>query len=263
MGDRITITDINGNQVQTTIGGIIRYKESMLADGYGGVWYEPYSVIATSGLSETFCQGKYENVSIYTNEKSSYKTTDKKMAALLKDTNWSNFRLEQEELRERAVYRALLIGTVGIVAILIVLCIQFHNVKAKLSQEEKRIGILRSMGITKKKMAMTYFVEGILHGISALCMGVLTFALCVILKGSVLVDISSNSLDFAGSSWIMFSRGYITIVGYWKETMEGYPLGLHLVASIGVFLLLIAIQVMPLVKALKKSITENIRELGE
>lgn len=63
------------------------------------------------------------------------------------------------------------------------------------------------MGITKKKMAMTYFAEGILHGISALSTGILTFFICVILKGSVLVDISSYSIDIAGSSWTMFSGG--------------------------------------------------------
>lgn len=61
----------------------------------------------------------------------------------------------------------------------------------------------------------------------------------------------------------MFSGGYITFAGYWKETMEGYPVGLHIIAGIVLFLLLIAIQVMPLKKALRKSITENIRELGE
>lgn len=68
-------------------------------------------------------------------------------------------------------------------------------------------GVGYSMGITKKKMAMTYFAEGILHGISALSTGILTFFICVILKGSVLVDISSYSIDIAGSSWTMFSGG--------------------------------------------------------
>lgn len=259
VGDTITLKTENGKKVQKKVGGILRYSTScpyIYAQ-------QPYTIFASSGIGKEFCQGTYYDVDVYTDKNATYEATDKKVASVFQNCEWSNYHTEQQEMYERAVYSSVLIGILGVCAILIALFIQYNNVKSKLGQEEKRIGILRSMGVTKKQMRSAYFAEGMLYALAAVLAGGAVFLVCMVLKGSVLTDLASSSIDIGGKSWRMFYEGYITFTGYWKETMDGYPLLLHALLGVVLFAVLISIQVIPLRKALRKSVTENIRELGE
>lgn len=257
VGDRISLTSVDGTKVQREIGGIIRSFDPAVC------WfYEPFEMIEISqetGMRE----GRYHDCNVYTNEDATYNQTDKKIAALLQGQEWFNLRLEQQESEQAGNNRMRIVLFVGVCVVLFSFYIQYTNNQSQLWKEQSRIGVLRTLGISNTQFYLLYALQAVFQVVIGILIGMLCFGVATFWISSYYMDASGWALVSGGSASELFMLGVLNLRGFFEVTLAGYPVGYHFAGCVFYVLMTILVYVLPVKKQLKRSITENIRYLEE
>ena len=257
VGDAISLETFDGKKREFTIGGIIRKFDASVC------WFsQPFEIIEVSQDSK-MKNGAYHHCDVYTNEDATYNKTDKKMASLLQGQEWNNLRIEWETSQNAGNNRMRVVLFVGMCILIFTFYIQFTNNQSQLWKEQKRIGILRTLGISSKKFYLLYVLQAMGQAVLGLAIGMICFALASFWISANYMDGSGYALETGGSAFQLFSAGVLNIKGFFGVALAGYPILYHVIAAILYVILTILVYVLPVRKQLKKSITENIRQLAE
>lgn len=255
VGDTVSLKTFDGKEEKLVIGGIVRNFDPSVC------WFsQPFEMIAVC-QNQKVKDGAYDSCNVFTDKDATYNKTDKKMASLLQGHEWYNLRLDWERSKHTGDNRMRVILFVGICIILFTFYIQFTNNQSQLWKEQNRIGILRTLGISSRKFYLLYVLQALGQAVIGLVVGMLSFALASFWISANYMDSSGAALGNGGSAFQMLSAGVLNLRGFFAVALEGYPVACHVIAVILYVIFTVLVYVLPLRKQLKKSITENIRQL--
>lgn len=257
MGDTISLKTFNGEEKELIIGGIIRTFDASVC------WFsQPFQIVAVSD-NNNMKNGAYHQCDVYTNEEATYNKTDKKMASLLQGQEWYNLRIQWETSKNAGNNRMQVILFVGMCIVIFAFYVQYTNNQSQLWKEQNRIGILRTLGISSKKFYLLYVLQAIGQAVLGIVVGMICFTLVSFWISANYMDGSRFALETGGTAFQLYTASILNLKGFFGVALAGYPILYHIIAAILYVLLTILVYVLPVRKQLKKSITENIRQLAE
>lgn len=257
VGDIILLKTMDGKEKQFIIGGIIRKFDPSVC------WFsKPFEIVAVDQGGK-MKNGVYRSCDVYTDEHATYNKTDKKMASLLQGHDWYNLRIKQETSENAGSNRMRVVLFVGMCILIFTFYVQFTNNQSQLWKEQNRIGILRTLGISSKKFYLLYVLQAIGQAILGLVFGMICFIIASFWISGNYLDASGYALETGGTAFQLFTAGVLNLKGFFGVALAGYPIGYHVIAAMLYVVLTILVYVLPVRRQLKKSITENIRQLAE
>ncbi|MFA7410826.1 MAG: FtsX-like permease family protein [Tissierellaceae bacterium] len=176
---------------------------------------------------------------------------DSRLLAYAHNNNYTiyNYKESNARLYQEAFNNALIISLLGLTAAAIASIILYNTTISKLEQERNRIGILQSMGVTKREFSRLYIWTGAVSGLLALIISHLV--LFGVMFFTSLNTARGLSMDFSGYMKDIF------IYSLWK-----YPWKIHILLSIVFFIVTVLIYFIPSRKITNKYPVENIRSLS-
>ena len=259
---------------EVTIGGIIYYFPEK------GIWpfsdtVSPYTVITSySGMEKVYPNSKlglfrvsidemrtmtsnlfktkYGRTIWYLNTDSDENTVlDAKLLAYANNNGHSlyNYRESNESLWNQGLSNTIIIGLLGLTSSLIALIILYNTLISKAEQEQNRIGVLQSIGVTKSDFTKHYLKVGVLQGVLAILIS--NFILFIIVMITSVKRLSNVEVSFVDSLKDIFtSQLYL------------YPWILHVVICLLFLLFIILMNFYSSHKVTKNYPIENIRSLN-
>lgn len=260
------------NTVDVTVGGIIYYFVEE------GVWpfskETPYYTVIGSmnGMEELFTKTEYGLIritieqinemikilypnsygrtswSIYKSKTDNPEVLDAQLNQLAKEHGFQiqNYRESNDRLYIEVVGNALLIILLGISTSAICFMILYNLSLSSIEQEKYRIGILQSLGITKKQFIKQYAIIGFIRGIVAFSI----FHLFIISIFAIFTALTSK-IQTRGIPKFLEK---IYVDHFWS-----YPFEIHSVMGIFFCLLIVFFNVITVYSVVKRYPIENIR----
>lgn len=266
---------ISHNTQEVTVGGLVYYftKEGMWPFSNN---VAPYVVIGSMNCMESIYPnsrlGLYPNTleqmrdmtsSIYptkygrtlwyidTDSKEQDVILDSKLLAYANNNGYTlyNYKDSSSQLYYEAFNNAIIIGLLGFTAAVIAFIILYNTMVSKMEQDKNRIGILQSLGVTKKQFSKHYIQVGVISGLlSILVINILLIAVLFI-----------TSIGAAEGITMTF-KDYIRDIFNYRLWL--YPWTVHVVICVIFFILTILIYYLPSRKIINLYPVENIRSLG-
>ena len=167
-GDILTLTGA-GREKSVRVGGII--TEFQVRDAYVAEAFSEYTVIAAGNLVQELNgmeeEKTYSYVEGFADHYGDAHLTDREMSVIMKEAETqfpkagtiTNERVRREQLRKDLF--ASMFGAVFLLAVLLVLSwlIQWQMARAKAAGIGKKVGILKALGIPKRKLCRVYWKE--------------------------------------------------------------------------------------------------------
>ncbi len=160
-----------------------------------------------------------------------------------------NYRESNEALWNQGLSSSIIIGLLGLTSSLIALIILYNTLVSKAEQEQNRIGILQSIGVTKSNFTKHYIKIGVLQGVIAILISNLLVFIIVMLttvKGLSRVEVT-----------------FIEIIkDIYKNQLYLYPWHLHMVICVLFLLFIIIMNYYSAHKVTNNYPIDNIRNLN-
>lgn len=259
---------------EVTVGGIIYYFEKE------GLWpfsdsVAPYTIISSYQLVEEvypasrlglfqYNVGEMKSMvnSLYPTKFANttwYIESDTKEGAILDSkllalSQGKGFRLEgyresNEALKQEGITASLIIGLLAVTSILITLIILYNTLISKVEQEQSRIGILQSIGITEIEFRNHYIGMGFLQGIIG-----------VFISNSIIVVIVTLSTIMNMEAAERSFRSIISSIQ--NNTLYQYPWIVHIIISIVFIAIITCINYISSKRIIRNYPIDNIRNLN-
>lgn len=246
--------------VETRVAGIIHYfpekaiwpfgenvENPVVIGGYNFLGKTHSSTITGIGglpdyyldyLIESLYPTKYgkTHVYIYEDKKADEIQVDVNLKRVARENSvrLRNYNEENKKAFNKAFNMAAIISILGISVAIITLIILYNTTLSKLEQERERIGTFQALGVTSGQFRGLYILSGIGYGLIALAISHLLLALAVL----------------------------FTFMAGRPNPLYLYPWKIHILTSIGLFIIISLTYYMPLRKIIKNQPIDNIRNLG-
>lgn len=172
VGDFIRILGDNG-EVTVRIAGIIYTFQDEDIKSYIA---KPYSMISSYALNDKLnlpdALETYQYIQVYANEQASYFRTDKELASIGSGLGFSNFRLDNEKLLKEATISLILALTLSLSIFGISCMLQLNSYYTNFEKVQRKIGILRAIGFTKKQYIKINVINTIFNNVFAITIGI-------------------------------------------------------------------------------------------
>lgn len=263
------------NMTQVKLGGIIRYFPG------DGVWpfsnlVPGYTVIGSmDGMEKLYPNSKLGLFRVSTEQMtemvkvlypSSYGRTlwniraedkenqevlDAKLLAFANKYGFTlyNYKESNSRVLGEALNNILIIGLLGLISSVIAMIAFYNTSVSRMEQERNRIGILQSLGVTKKQFTFQYLAQGVIQGTIAVIITNAAFFL-------LLLAVVAFSADFRVES----VGGLVNAVQ--AEMLWQYPWLVHIGISLVFIAVITILQLIPALRIAKQYPVENIRSLG-
>lgn len=160
-----------------------------------------------------------------------------------------NYKDSNSKLYYEGLNNGIIISLLGLTAAAIAFIILYNITVSKLEQDRNRIGILQSMGVTKKEFSKLYIGTGAISGLISLIISHLMLFIVMLL----------TSLGIGKGLTIEFS-GYMKDIFTYR--LWGYPWEIHILLSVLFFIITVLIYYIPSRYITEKYPVENIRSLS-
>lgn len=176
---------------------------------------------------------------------------DSKLLAYANNNGYTlySYKNSSSQLYQEAFNNAIIIGILGLTAAAIAFIILYNTMVSKLEQDKNRIGILQSLGVTKKQFSKHYMRVGILSGLLSVL--VINLLLIVVLFITSVGAVEGITMTF---------EDYIKDIFNYRLWL--YPWTVHIAISIVFFILTVLTYYLPSRKITRQYPVENIRSLG-
>lgn len=180
-----------------------------------------------------------------------YTVLDSKLLAYANNLDFKlyNYRESNLALWQEALNNCIIIILLGLTSALIGFIILYNTLLSKVEQEQNRIGILQSMGVTHEKFNKHYILVGVAYASSAFLISNLIIFIVVCIT-------SIGSLDGLSLTFLEYMN-YI-----FNYTLYLYPWFEHLLISILLFIVIVFMNYRAGKKITSKYPIENIRSLN-
>lgn len=263
-GDTLTLTGAGGEK-SVRVGGIIR--EFQARDAYVAEAFSEYTVIAAGKLvQELNGMGKektYSYVEGFADRYGDTHLTDREMSVIMKEVEKefpkagtiTNERIRREQLRKDLF--ASMFGAVFLLVVIVILSwlIQWQMARAKAAGIGKKVGILKALGIPKRRLCRVYWKETMKIQLGA----ILSVIPCGVLLQSFLYWKRLEGLAW-GDGWQPPQDLYGWMEQIIFPTMQRTAWGWLALIFLGYLLVVVYISYRPYWKEIHRGVIENLRE---
>lgn len=176
---------------------------------------------------------------------------DSELLAIANNNGYTlfNYKDSNSKLYYEGLNNGIIISLLGLTAAAIAFIILYNITVSKLEQDRNRIGILQSMGVTKKEFSRLYIGTGAINGLISL----------VISHLMLLIVMFLSSIGMGKGLTMEFS-GYMKDIFAYR--LWGYPWKIHILLSVLFFIVTVLIYYIPSRYITEKYPVENIRSLS-
>lgn len=263
-GDILTLTGA-GREKSVRVGGII--TEFQVRDAYVAEAFSEYTVIAAGNLVQELNgmeeEKTYSYVEGFADHYGDAHLTDREMSVIMKEAETqfpkagtiTNERVRREQLRKDLF--ASMFGAVFLLAVLLVLSwlIQWQMARAKAAGIGKKVGILKALGIPKRKLCRVYWKETMKLQLGA----ILSVIPCGVIIQSVLYWRKLEGLAW-GDGWQPPQDFYGWLEKIIFPTIQRTPWGWLALIFSGYLLVTVYISYRPYWREIHRGVIENLRE---
>lgn len=263
-GDILTLTGA-GREKSVRVGGII--TEFQVRDAYVAEAFSEYTVIAAGNLVQELNgmeeEKTYSYVEGFADHYGDAHLTDREMSVIMKEAETqfpkagtiTNERVRREQLRKDLF--ASMFGAVFLLAVLLVLSwlIQWQMARAKAAGIGKKVGILKALGIPKRKLCRVYWKETMKLQLGA----ILSVIPCGVMIQSVLYWRKLEGLAW-GDGWQPPQDFYGWLEKIIFPTIQRTPWGWLALIFSGYLLVTVYISYRPYWREIHRGVIENLRE---
>ena len=200
----------------------------------------------------------YMDMELYTDETADYLSTDKAVAALVKEfglvSSGSTTRTTNETNRQEELQAALMLASGGGCLGLALLLILTNTLAGEAEQERRHYGILQALGMSRRQMGAELLRTALLRGLLAAAAGWAVLG-AYVLGSAYGLKKQQIAIQMRGASWSTALRD--TLLNY---SAAGIDLRLALLLTLGVVVLVAAVTLLSKRRLFRENLMTKLRE---